>query len=105
MPKMTVAIEVEATPELVEDHLRKYADTISAAGAFPVPAGTMVDLKPEVTAAVGALPGAKVLIVEASQRSPNAFIAFVKAAGGFGVFWGMAAQIVLPEAAVEQKTD
>jgi hypothetical protein len=96
MPTMIVAAEVEATPELVEAHLRKYADTLSTAGAFPVPAGTMVDLRPEVATAIGALAGAKVLIVEASQKSPNAFIAFIKAAGGFGLFWGMAAQIVPP---------
>jgi hypothetical protein len=95
---MTVAVQVEATPALVEDHLRKYAATLGSAGAFPVPSGTMVDLRPEVAQAIGALKGAKVLVIEASQKSPHAFVAFVKSAGGFGAFWAIASQIVPPPA-------
>jgi hypothetical protein len=95
---MTVPVEVEATPELVEKHLRDYAEKLGVAGKFPIPSGEMALLVPAVEQAVGALEGAKVLIVEASQKTPNALIAFIKKTGGYGVFWGMAAQVQVPPA-------
>lgn len=92
MPTMTVSVEVEATPELVEKHLRDYAATLNT-GGFPIAAGSMADLDPAVSKAIGAVDGAKVLIVEASKSAPHGLVAFVKAAGGFGVLWAMASQV------------
>lgn len=96
MPTMTVATEVEATPEAVEEHLRKYAAALSTTGSFPVAAGSMVDFKPEAAKALGALPDTKALVVETFTFTPIALLAYVKAAGGIMHVVCMASQIVVP---------
>jgi hypothetical protein len=98
MPTMVVATEVEATPEAVEEHLRKYAAALAGtAKPFPFAAGKLIDLKPEAARAVGALPDTKALVIEAFANTPMALIAFVKATGGIQNFMAMASQVVVPE--------
>ena len=84
MATITVKTQVEATPALISDALKKYA-AIGAALQFPFAAGTFVELAPKVSQNMGGLEGMPALVIMTGKGSALGLVAIHKTDGDISV--------------------
>lgn len=80
MPSMILKTEVEATPELIIDQLKKFADKM-VNDQFPHPPGSLLLLNPIYTQGLQAVEGMPVLVLTAPRGSALGLIAAHKVDG------------------------
>lgn len=84
MPTMILKQEVEATPELVSEQLKKFA-AATANDKFPYEAGQLLKMNDAYLKGVNALPGMPVLVITASPGTQLGMIALYKTDGNITV--------------------
>lgn len=92
MPTMVLKQEVEATPELVADQLRKFAATM-ADQQFAWPAGTLLKLHNSYLKAVQGMEDMPVLVITAAKGTLLGQVAIHKADGNITMAYITAAQV------------
>jgi hypothetical protein len=89
---IVIKTEVEPTPELIADILSKHAAK-SQNEEFPYPAGTFVELSPDIVSALQGAPGMPALVMMTGKGFPLGVIAIHKIDGDVTVAYLGAAQV------------
>ena len=95
MATIIVKAEVEASPGLIADLLKKHAQK-TADQEFPFPAGTLVTLNSDVNKALQGAEGMPALVIMTGKGSPLGIVAIHKVDGDITIAFLSAGQVEGP---------